>query len=150
MYPDPDRQDGFSRGAPVKRSVGADIVVDRLPARQGLVERAKVEITFVDVVKAFEMHTVGALHPPVQLWRIGWQNKELDTTELAGVFKGSPELRSTIDLDGSDRERRATKQTLEETGCRGGSGMAMDFELVPAGDGVARGETCPRPTGRDA
>jgi hypothetical protein len=89
------------------------------------------------VIRAYEMGAVAALDPTVELGGIGWQDEELDIAELTGLLEGGPELRSTIDLDGFDRERHAMQHALQEVGGSGGSGLAVDLDLIPTPDDVA-------------
>jgi len=127
-------------GLAVESLMGTEAIVGVFPFCESKVERLDLQIAIVDLIEFLCMGSVGALDVTVQLGRARWKDEEADTTVLTGLFEGSTELGTAVDLNGPDRERHSTKQGIQERRSRGGSSTSIDLEDVPAGDHISCGE----------
>jgi hypothetical protein len=115
-------------------------VVDPLPVQELGPEVGYGEVRVDDLIELLGVGTMGALDTAVEFRAVRRQDEEPDAPLLAGLLKGSLELRAAIHLDSPDWEGHPTQEVSQEGGGSSSGGPSVDLQHVPTADHVSGGE----------
>jgi len=86
------------------------------------------------------MGSMSSFHQAIEFRGSGWQDEETDAPLLTGFLKMGLKLGATVYLDGSYRERHASKKGVQKAlGC-GSRSSGVYLQHIPAGDYIPGGE----------
>ena len=119
--------------------MGPPMVIEVQMLLKGLVDVGHLQFSGVEVPELTAGGGVSALDATVVLRSSRRQHIEGEVEVLAGGLELGHELRSAVDLDGSDGERHLLEEDLQEAGgvASGGAGVAAHDQLLAEGaDGL--------------
>ncbi len=115
-------------------------VVGLFPVQEFAIEWGDGKRKGGDLVEFLRVGAVGAFDPVVEFGGAGRQDKELDAALPAGLLEDGGKLSSAIDLQGAQGKRPTALKGIEEQPGSCGGGPAVNFDHVPARDGVTSRE----------